>query len=121
MSPTGTEIGAPVSTTVDAAREAVGAVHRDGADAVVAEVLLHLCDQVAALGPRDPERRVDRGELVGEDGVDHDALDLDQAADVLAGAVCRAAFLGHGSPGSFAEDGGGETERSAAPARRASL
>ena len=32
---------------VDAAREAVGRVHRDRADAVVAEVLLHLRDQVA--------------------------------------------------------------------------
>ena len=30
---------------VDAARDAVGGVHRDRADAVVAEVLLHLCDQ----------------------------------------------------------------------------
>ena len=31
---------------VGAAREAVGRVHRDGADAVVAEVLLHLRDQL---------------------------------------------------------------------------
>ena len=31
---------------VDAARDAVRRVHRDRADAVVAEVLLHLCDQV---------------------------------------------------------------------------
>ena len=44
-SPTGTEIGAPVSTTSVPRGEAVGRVHRDGADAVVAEVLLHLCDQ----------------------------------------------------------------------------
>ena len=34
---------------VDAAREAVGRVHRDGADAVVAEMLLHLRDQDARL------------------------------------------------------------------------
>ena len=32
---------------LDAAREAVGGVHRDRADAVVAEVLLHLRDQLA--------------------------------------------------------------------------
>ena len=36
---------------VDAAREAVGGVHRDRADAVVAEVLLHLGDQRARLLP----------------------------------------------------------------------
>ena len=50
MSPTGTEIGLPVSMHLGAAREAVGGVHRDRADAVVAEMLLHLCDQVAAVG-----------------------------------------------------------------------
>ena len=32
---------------LDAAREAVGGVHRDGAHAIVAEVLLHLADQHA--------------------------------------------------------------------------
>ena len=37
---------------VDAAGEAVGRVHRDRAHAVVAEVLLHLRDQVVAVGPR---------------------------------------------------------------------
>ena len=40
---------------VDAAREAVGRVHRDGADAVVAEVLLHLRDRGRA--PRRPRAR----------------------------------------------------------------
>ena len=44
--PTGTEIGAPVSRRVHPADEAVGRVHRDRADAVVAEVLLHLRDQI---------------------------------------------------------------------------
>ena len=47
---------------VGAARDAVGRVHRDGAHAVVAEVLLHLRDQVAAVGARDAQRRVDLGE-----------------------------------------------------------
>ena len=36
-----------------AARETVGGVHGDRADAVVAEVLLHLGDQLAALRARD--------------------------------------------------------------------
>ena len=49
---------------VDAARDAVGGVHGDRADAVVAEVLLHLRDQVdrrapVLLGELDPERGVD--------------------------------------------------------------
>src|SRR5262249_19564165 len=73
----------------------VGRVHRHGADSVVSKVLLHLGDQRAAVGPLDAKRGVDLRELVREDGVDHDALDLDQAADVLAAAVA----LGHGSPG----------------------
>ena len=78
---------------VAAAREAVGRVHRDGADAVVAEMLLHLGHELAAVGARDAQRRVDLGQLVREDGVDDDALDLDQLADVLASAV-----RGHVSP-----------------------
>ena len=69
---------------VDAAREAVGRVHRDRADAIVAEVLLHLRDQrpAAAVAGRhlDRERVVDLRQLVGEDGVDDDALDLDHLA-----------------------------------------
>ena len=70
-----------------AAREAVGGVHRDRADAVVAEVLLHLADERRASRRRprsivDLERVVDLGQLVGEDGLDHDALDLLDAADV---------------------------------------
>ena len=67
---------------VGAARDAVGRVHRDRAHAVVAEVLLHLCDQVGAVGPRDAQRRVDLGQLVREDGVDDDALDLEQLAGI---------------------------------------
>ena len=94
MSPTGTEIGAAGVHDCRAAGEAIGRVHRDRADAVVAQVLLHLGDQHAALGALDPERGVDLRELLGEHGVDHDALDLDQAADVLGAAVA----LGHVSP-----------------------
>ena len=47
--PTGTVIGPPVSIDLHAAGQAVGRVHRDRADAVVAEVLLHLADERAAL------------------------------------------------------------------------
>ena len=65
---------------VGAARDPVRRVHRDRAHAVVAEVLLHLCDQVAAVRARDAQRRVDRGQAVREDGVDDDALDLEQLA-----------------------------------------
>ena len=70
-----------------AAREAVGRVHRDRAHAVVAEVLLHLADERAAVAAVDRDRVVDLGQLVGEDGLDHDALDLLDAADVLASAL----------------------------------
>ena len=83
-------------------REAVGGVHRDGADAVVAEVLLHFCDQLEcrpslALGDDDPQRGVDLGELVREDRVDYDPLDLDDPADVPGAAVC-ALLVSHASP-----------------------
>ena len=75
-----------------AAAQAVGRVHRDRADAVVAEVLLDLerqVDRVAAvaLGDLDLERRVDLGQLIGEDGVDDDADHLLDPADVLVVAV----------------------------------
>ena len=76
-----------------AAREAVGGVHGDRADAVVAEVLLHLADEVGADAAEsfssstvrlalDDDRGVDLGQLVGEDGLDDDALDLLDPADV---------------------------------------
>ena len=93
-SPTGTVIGPPVSmTSVPRARPSVR-VHGDRAHAVVAEVLLHLADEVRAGAGGDPlcssglssrsidDRRVDLGQLVGEDGLDHDALDLLDPADV---------------------------------------
>jgi peptide chain release factor 1 len=88
---------------VDPAREAVGRVHRDRADAVVAHVRLDLRDERAPLAPvlagdLDLERVVDRGQLAGEGGVDDDALDLDHLADVAAAAV-RTRLVRHGSPG----------------------
>ena len=75
---------------LDPAREPVGRVHGDGADAIVAEMLLHLRDQLAraaVLGDLDAERMVDLGKPVREDGVEHDALDLDDLSRVLAVAL----------------------------------
>ena len=97
---------------VDAAREAVGRLHRDRADAIVAEVLLHLRDQrpAAAVAGRhlDRERVVDLRQLVREDGVDDDALDLD---DLACGSL---RVLRHVSPGKrFLEE-----VRRAAPQKR---
>ncbi len=67
---------------VEAAGEPVGRVHGDGADAIVSEVLLHLCDQLAVVDG-DAKRGVDRRQLVREDDVDDDALDLDDLAPVF--------------------------------------
>ena len=75
---------------LDPAGEPVGRVHGDGPDAIVAEVLLHLRDQLAraaVLGDLDAERVVDLGQPVREDGVEHDALDLDDLPRVLAVAL----------------------------------
>ena len=84
-SPTGTLIGPPVSVRRRAAAEAVGGVHGDGAHATVAEVLLHLRHELGgaavAVAQVDLERVVDRGQVpVLERDVEHDALDLDDAA-----------------------------------------
>ena len=66
-----------------AAREAVGRVHGDRAHAVVAEVLLHLADEDPLVAAAvDGDRVVDLGKLAGEDGLDDDALDLFDPADV---------------------------------------
>ncbi len=100
------------------AGDAVGRVHCDSADAIVTEMLLHLCDQLAAFGARDAERRVDRGKPVREDGVDHDAFDLDQAADVLAAAVLWAAVLGQSGLLVSRLDGGGTGTSVKPPAGR---
>src|SRR5919108_2937244 len=74
-----------------AAGDAVGRVHRDRAHAVVAEVLLDLAHQVRAdvrvagvvALAGDDQGRVDLRQLVREYGLDDDALDLLDPADVL--------------------------------------
>ena len=94
-----------------AARQAVGGVHGDRADAVVAEVLLHLADEPLVAGRTPPrprpsaavaqlhaDRVVDLGQLVGEDGLDDDALDLLDPADVRPG-VGRGALRALGGAG----------------------
>ena len=84
---------------VGATGDAVRRVHRHGADGVVAEMLLHLGDEIDP-GPAVRARRprcegvVDLRQLVGEDGIDDDALDLDDLADVR-----RRDGLGHEAPG----------------------
>ncbi len=101
-----------------AAGQAVGRVHRDRADAVVAEVLLHLRDERArlvAVRDLDLERGVDLRELVGEDGVDDDALDLDDPTRVRAVST----VLGHGSPDAKGL-GGGSPRAGSGVYRRAS-
>jgi hypothetical protein len=65
----------------------VGGVHRDSANPVVAQMLLDLADELPALAavtvPQlDPERRVDLGQLVGEDRIDDDARHLLDATNV---------------------------------------
>ena len=104
--------GAAGVADLGAALEAVGGVHGDRAHAVVAQVLLDLEDHrvlaVRAAGLRlgtgqllvlvvvglaglrvkvGLESGVDLGQVVGEDGLDHHAGDLLDAADVLAAAV----------------------------------
>ena len=82
-----------------AAHHAVGRLHRDGADAVLAEVLFHFSDDVdrarPAVGP-DSERVVDlrqvaRLELDVDDGADHlnDLADSRLAICFLATAPPR--------------------------------
>ena len=69
-------------------REPVRRVHRDGAHAVVAQVLLHLRGQHAGLaaitGQRDLQGVVDSRDRPREDGVEDDALDRD---DLSGGAL----------------------------------
>ena len=87
-----------------AACEAVGDVHRHRPHAVIAEVLLDLAHEHALAragadarglllclgsGTRDRDRVVDLGQAVGEDGLDHDALDLLDAPDVARGGAVR--------------------------------
>ena len=107
MSPTGTVIGPPVSTTSTPRARPSVRVHGDRADAVVAEVLLHLEDEVVLALAGDGERAVDLGEVLGEHGLDDDALDLLDLADVgraAAGVLllcldcCSASFVRLGRP-----------------------
>ena len=75
-----------------AALQAVGGVHRHRAHPVVAEVLLHLADQlgrfaILVAGHLDLHRRVDLRQLVREDRVDDDAghlLDASHIRSVVA-------------------------------------
>ena len=71
---------------LDAAREAVGGVHGDGADLVVAEVLLHLADDLLELAvpavDADREGVVDGRDLVREADVDDRPDHLDDCACV---------------------------------------
>jgi len=61
-----------------AACQAVGGVERHRAHAVVAQVLLHLGHQGRlAVAARDLDRVVDGRQPVGEAGVDHHSLDLE--------------------------------------------
>ena len=82
-----------------AAAQSVRCVHGDRADAVVAEVLLHLADQVelgATLLRRDLdlERSEDLGNVVGEDDVDDDARHLLDGPHVCS-------VVSHSSPSLF--------------------
>ena len=72
---------------VEAAGQSVGRVHRDRAHLVVAEVLLHLRHQRGAVGHRDLERVVDRGQIALEHRVDDDAPDRDDLPEILPVSV----------------------------------
>ena len=63
-------------------------IHCDRPYAVVAEMLLHLRDERPGR-KLDLERGEDLREALGEHGVDHDALDLDDPAGVDAVALCH--------------------------------
>ena len=66
---------------VDAAGEAVGRGHRDGADPVVAEVLLDLADERLLARALDLDGVVDAGQLAGRELDVHDGSgDLDDSA-----------------------------------------
>ena len=90
--PTGIEIGAPVSIACMPRRMPSVALHRDRADAVLAQVLLDLGDDVdrlPALGPGDPDRVVDVRQMSAlELDVDDRSDDLDDLADLLIRCCC---------------------------------
>jgi hypothetical protein len=92
---------------LEPAGEAVGGVHRHGADAVVAKELLNLGDHVAAVG-RDAKGVVDLRQLVGEDDVEDDALDLHDLAHVFS-------VLSHEPPEGTSDVENGARSHGAAP------
>ena len=101
---------------VEAAGQAVGRVHRDRPHPAVAQVLLHLGHEPPAVGQRDLERVVDRGQAAREDGVDDDTLDLDDPADVRGLAVlgqcdslCGGRGTGNPAPGAGSYHSGTST------------
>ena len=86
-SPTGTEIGPPVSVTGMPRFKPFGRRHRDRADPVFAEMLLHFegeLGRVAVHFVLDLERVVDAGQLagVGEIHVDDGTDDLDNITSI---------------------------------------
>ena len=91
-SPTGTEIGSPVSVTGGAAHQTFGGVHGDGAHGVLAEVLRHFEDEPVAVVV-GLERVQDRRQVAVERDVHHGADHLADTADRGACAVaCLAAI-----------------------------
>ena len=101
---------------VEAAGQAVGRVHRDRPHPAVAQVLLHLRHEPPAVGQRDLERVVDRGQAAREDGVDDDTFDLDDPADVRGLAVlgqcdslCGGRGTGNPAPGAGSYHSGTST------------
>ena len=84
--PTGTEIGAPVSSHLHPAHQALGRIHRDAAHGVFAQMLRHFEHQVAGAvvdrGIADPQRVQNRRQrAVGE-------LDVDDVAENLVDTAC---------------------------------
>ena len=93
--PTGTDDGAAGVDRLHAAHHAVGRQHADAAHAVLAEVLLHLGDDVdgdaaARAVVLDAHGVVDGGHLVVELDVHDGPDDLHDATDVLR---CHVSFL----------------------------
>ena len=87
-SPTGTEIGAPVSTTsTPRARPSVESI----ATARTRSSPRCCCTSATSVPRRqlDLEGGQDLGQAVGEDGVEHDALDLDDLPDVATRLALR--------------------------------
>ena len=85
-SPTGTAIGSPVSVTELTADEALGGVHGDGADGVLAEMLGDLEHQTGAVIV-GLERVQNGRQMLVELHVDHGARHLDDAAGGLGLAL----------------------------------